>query len=454
MKILYLDLSMGAAGDMLAAALYELLDDDDKKRFLETVNNAGIPDVKILPEKSVKCGITGTHMKVLVEGMEEACIHGEHGHSHDHHEEHGHEHTHSHHEEHEHEYGHSHHEEHEHSHDHHETHAHAHSHSSKADVEQIIGGLKLPDDVKKHAIEVYTLIAEAESHVHGADISDIHFHEVGTMDAIADVTSVCLLMDMLGPDRLEASYINTGGGHVHCAHGILPVPAPATAYILRDIPIYQGHILSELCTPTGAALLKHFADGFGSMPVMKISAAGYGMGKKDFEQANCVRAFMGEALEDSDAVKVSPGMKTGAGDETIIGLVCNVDDMTGESMGYAVDLLLKEGALEAYTIPVYMKKSRPGMELKVLCRNEDRDKMVRLIFKHTTTLGIRESLCRRYILDRRTEERETPYGPMRLKISEGYGILRKKWESDDIKDVADKQGVSVETVLNTISGGD
>ena len=423
MKTLYLDLSMGAAGDMLTAALYELLDEEGKKQFLNKINNAGIPGVEVVPEKSAKCGITGTHMKMLVNGMEETP----HDHGHDH----GHCHNHE---------GHDHHNE-KHAHEH--NHAHGeHTHTRLQDIEHIINDLNIPDEVKRNAIEVYTLIAEAESHAHGVPVSDIHFHEVGTMDAVADVTAVSLLLDMIAPDRIEASYINVGGGHVHCAHGILPVPAPATAYILRDVPVYQGHIMSELCTPTGAALLKHYVSEFGSMPVMKISAEGYGMGKKDFEQANCVRVFIGEMMS-SDPV-------SGPGDETITELICNVDDMTGESMGYAADALLKAGALEVYTVPAYMKKARPGMELKVLCRNEDADKMAELIFKHTTTIGIRESLHRRYTLTRRTEERDTQYGTVRLKVSEGYNTIRKKWEYDDIANVADKYGISVETVLNTL----
>ena len=477
MKTLYLDLSMGAAGDMLASALYELLNDEDKKRFVDTINRAGIPGVQIIPEESVKCGITGTHMKVLVDGHEEALSHhdhmhedhghdqGDHGHMHedhghdqgDHghmHEDHGHDHeNHGH----IHDHGHGHGEGHGHHHGEGHHGAHSHVHRSLHDIEHIINGLNIPDDVKKHAQEVYTLIAQAESHAHGMPVAEIHFHEVGTMDAVADVTAVSLLISMLAPDTTEASYINVGGGHVHCAHGILPVPAPATAYILRDVPVYQGHILSELCTPTGAALLKHYVTRFGSMPVMKIQAAGYGMGMKDFEQANCVRAFLGEPVSDNNDTagtcknRVSmDGTAEKEAEGTITELVCNVDDMTGESMGYAVDKLLKSGALEAYTVPVNMKKSRPGIELKVLCRNEDRDEMVRLIFKHTKTLGIRENVCNRYTLTRRIEERTTPYGTMRLKVSEGYGVLRKKWEYDDIACVAEKQGMSVEEVTGML----
>ena len=181
------------------------------------------------------------------------------------------------------------------------------------------------------------------------------------------------------------SPVHVGSGYVQCAHGILPVPAPATAYILRDVPIYGGRIKSELCTPTGAALLKHFATKFGDMPVMKTEAIGYGMGKKDFPIANCIRALLGETEECSD---------------TIVQLCCNLDDMTAEAIGFAEEQLFAAGALEVYTIPAQMKKSRPGILLSVLCQEKEKAKIIRLIFQHTTTLGIRENMSRRYILSR------------------------------------------------------
>ncbi len=265
MKTLYLDCGMGAAGDMLTAALTELLPDADA--FITELNSAGVPGVVIEKELSVKCGITGTHISVKINGEEE------HSNAHHHEEEHSHEH---------------HHEE-EHSHEH--EHTHAHHHSSMHEIEHIIGHLKVSDKVKKDVTAVYNLIAEAESNAHGIPVTDIHFHEVGTMDAIADVTAVCLLMERLAPERVIASPVHVGSGQVKCAHGILPVPAPATAFILKDVPIYGGKITGELCTPTGAALLKYFVDIFGDMPVMKTEKIGYGMGQKDFIAANCVRAF-------------------------------------------------------------------------------------------------------------------------------------------------------------------
>ena len=293
MRTLYLDCGMGAAGDMLTAALSELLPDQDA--FFEKMNALGIPGVHFEKEKTQKCGITGTHSKVTVNGEEEESL-DVHHHDHDHH--HDHEDHHHDHEDHHHDHDHYHdHEDHDHDHeDHHHDHDHAHGahhhHSSLHDIEHIVRDhLPVSDRVKDDAMAVYQLIAQAESAAHGVPVDQIHFHEVGTMDAVADITAVCMLMEELSVDQVIVSPVHVGSGKVRCAHGILPVPAPATAYILKDVPIYGGRIQGELCTPTGAALLKHFATKFGDMPVMKTKAIGYGMGKKDFEMANCVRAM-------------------------------------------------------------------------------------------------------------------------------------------------------------------
>ena len=398
MKTLYLDCGMGAAGDMLTAALLELL--PDREAFVDELNGLKIPGVTFSAEESVKCGIRGTRMSVKVDGAEESEEMHEHDHGHDHH--------------------------HEHTHDH--GHGHTHHHSSMHDIGHIVSGLAVSEKVKADVMAVYSLIAEAESHAHGRPVTEIHFHEVGTMDAVADVTAVCLLMERLAPDRVVVSPVNTGSGQVRCAHGILPVPAPATAFILRGVPAYGGDIKSELCTPTGAALLRHFATEFGDMPVMRTSAIGYGMGKKDFPAANCIRALLGE---------------TDGADDVVVELSCNVDDMTGEAAGFAVEQLLAEGALEAYTLPAQMKKSRPGMLLSVMCREQDRDRMIRLIFTHTTTLGVRENISRRYTLARRQETVETRYGAVRKKVSEGYGVTRMKYEYEDLARIARENGLSL-----------
>lgn len=389
MKTLYLDCGMGAAGDMLTAALLELLPDPDG--FIAELNAVGIPGVTIEKEQVSKCGIGGTHIAVKINGVEED--EAAHGHHHD---------------------------------------EHHHHHGGMHDIKHIVHHLSVPERVRKDVLGVYTLIAEAESHAHGVPVTDIHFHEVGTMDAVADVTAVCLLMDRIAPDQVIASPVHVGSGQVQCAHGILPVPAPATAYILRDVPIYGGGIRGELCTPTGAALLKYFVTEFGDMPVMKMTAIGYGMGKKDFPAANCVRAMLGE---------------TESAGDIILELNCNVDDMTGEAVGFAMEALFAAGALDVYTVPIGMKKSRPGTLFCVMCRPEDREKMVKLLFRHTTTIGIREKAYKRYTLDRSMETVRTPYGEVRSKISTGYGVTRQKYEYEDLARAARENDLSVSQIL-------
>lgn len=424
MRTLYLDCGMGAAGDMLMAALLELCP-EKKEAFLARMNALGLPGVTVEAEPSVKCGITGTHMKVTVFGDEEesadvkdgisfsenAGIHG-HGHVH---EESGHEHGHHH------GHGHSH------------GGAGRHHHADMAGISHIISHLDLPETVRENMTAVYALIAEAEAHAHGKPVDEIHFHEVGTADAIADIAGVCLLMYELGVEQVFASPVHVGSGHVHCAHGILPVPAPATAHILQGVPVYSTEVRGELCTPTGAALLKHFVKEFREMPVMTLQRTGYGMGKKEFERANCVRAMLGETAE--------------SGSE-IIELSCNLDDMTPELIGFAQEALFQAGALEVYTVPAGMKKSRPGTLLTCMCRLEDREAMVGLLFRHTTTLGIREHVTRRYTLKRKVTEIPTPYGPVRQKLSEGYGVRRCKLEYEDLARIAREQGMSIEEVRN------
>lgn len=415
MKTLYLDCGMGAAGDMLTAALIELLPNPDE--FIQKLNRLTIPGVQFQKEKAVKCGITGTHISVLVNGTEESEEMYAHGHKHDH--EHSHEHSH----------------EHNHDHSHEHNREHAHHHSGMCDIEHIISNLNLSSKVREDILAVYGLIAEAEGHVHGQPMTEIHFHEVGTMDAVADVTAVCMLMDELSPDEVIVSPVHVGSGQVKCAHGILPVPAPATAYILRDVPIYGGSIQGELCTPTGAALLKHFAARFGDMPVMKTQTIGYGMGKKDFSRANCVRAMLGETADRTD---------------TVSELSCNVDDMTAEAVGFAMERLFEGGAYEVYTIPIGMKKSRPGILIRVICAEADKEKMVGLLFKHTSTIGVRETVMQRYVLERKTETVQTPYGEVRRKVSSGYGTSRIKYEYDDLTCIAKEQNMSLDEVRKRV----
>lgn len=488
MKLLYLDCGMGAAGDMLGAALAELLPDDARDAFTSELNAAGIPGVHVSLDPSVKCGITGTHLTVTVNGTEEK--EGGHSHSHEHsHHDHQHDHAHDHSYSHDHHHDHSH--EHSHSHDHH----HDHSHRSLHDIHHIIDDLKLPEAVRTDILAVYRLIAEAESKAHDKPVSEIHFHEVGTMDAIADIASVCLLLHKLAPDQIIASPIHVGSGQVKCAHGILPVPAPATAYILKDIPIYSGSIQGELCTPTGAALLKHFVTRFDQMPLMTPASTGYGMGAKDFPAANCVRAILGESFAENQpeqpacipaapasatapastatpAPAAAPASEEAATTETICELSCNVDDMTGEDIAFAIETFLQNGALDAFTVPCTMKKGRPGVLVTVLCKDPDQKQMTKLILQHTTTLGVRSAEKKRWILSRTESETVIPDDMLanvtspdmpaeskahelkttgndctiRSKTSTGFGITRNKYEHDDLEKIARTYGLTLAQV--------
>ena len=403
MTTLFLDCGMGAAGDMLTAALLELL--PEREEFLAELNRLGIPGVSFSAEESEKCGIRGTRMIVKVNGGEESAEMHAHGTDHAHGSDHGGE--------------------------------HAHAHSGLHDIERVAESLPVSDRVKADLLAVYSQIAEAESHVHGVPVTEVHFHEVGAMDAAADITAVCMLMDRLRPGRVVVSPVSVGSGQVQCAHGILPVPAPATAFLLRGAPIRGGEFSGELCTPTGAALLTHFATEFGELPEMKVERIGYGMGKKDFPAANCVRAFLGETEESGD---------------TVSELVCNLDDMTPEAIGFAQESLYAAGALEVFTVPAQMKKTRPGHLLTVLCRETDKEKMIRQVFRYTSTLGIRETVCRRYTLSRSEETVMTRFGPVRVKRSEGYGTQKEKYEYEDVARLARDNKMNLEEVFSSITG--
>ena len=303
------------------------------------------------------------------------------------------------------------------------------------DIEALIESLPVSERVKSDVKAVYALIADAESRVHGRPVQDIHFHEVGTMDAVADVTAVCLLMEKLDPDEVVASPVHVGSGFVRCAHGTLPVPAPATALLLEGVPTFGGQVRGELCTPTGAALLRHFVTRFGDRPVMRVGAIGYGMGKKDFEYANCVRAFLGE----------SEGRR-----EQITRLDCNLDDMTGEDLGFAMERLFEAGARDVYTQSIGMKKNRPGVLLSLICMPEDADRLAEVMMKHTTTLGIRRQDMTRYALKRHVTCVDTPCGSVRVKKVGGMGVEREKPEYDDIAAIAREKGLSLRQVREAL----
>lgn len=420
MKTLYLECNMGAAGDMLMAALYELLPQAQKDAFLDAMNRL-FPGVTVTPRSAVTCGIAGTRMEVLVHGREEhshdvalgTAQNAVHDHSHEHHD-HEHDHEHS----------------HEHGHEHH------HHHASPADIAAILAGLDVPEAVKSNAKAVYDRIAAAEVKAHGVPVTEIHFHEVGTLDAVADVTGVCLAMHLLSPDQVSASPIHVGSGQVRCAHGIMPVPAPATANLLTGIPTYGGEIRGELCTPTGAALLAHFCGSFGPQPAMKVAAVGIGAGTKEFPAANCVRAFLGETEE--------------SGREDVSELVCHIDDMTAEALTFAGERLLDAGALDVSTAPITMKKGRAAWALTVLCRPADEERLAKAVLRETSTLGVRVRRCERYVLSPSVRTVETAYGPMSVKVGRGFGIRREKPEYRDVARVAREQDLPFQLVWEDV----
>lgn len=393
MKSLYIECRVGVAGDMLTASLLEHV---NKEEFVKKINSLNVPGVSFEVERIKKSSIEGNKVHVVINGTEEGLESKEHNH-----------------------------------------HSH-HTHTSLEDVSVLINAMDLSDKVKNDAINVYNLIANAESRVHGTSVKDIHFHEVGTIDAVVDVVSVCLLMEMISPAKVISSPINVGSGTVRCAHGILPVPAPATAVLLEEVPMYtDDDINTELCTPTGAALVKYFADEFGNIPVMKLQSTGYGFGTKEFDKPNCVRTFLGEE-------------NTSDCSDKVVELKCNIDDMSGEDMGFCIDKLLEEGALDVFTTPIYMKKNRPGVLLTVICREDSKKKLVEQIFQYTTTIGIREAIYDRYILDREEEIRKTEYGDVRIKKVKGYGVSREKIEYEDIKRLANDNSKSPKEIRDKL----
>ncbi len=461
MKTLYLECKMGCAGDMLMGALSELI---DQAEFLQKMNTLGLEGIEFQTLPSKKCGILGTHIQVKVNGQEEVSLSDhealfqyhienitddEMHHILDHIEEiegisnvqyTSHTLTYV------------------YDHNHGESasskiyeivtshypnatiHDEGHTHHSDTtgmhlkDINGIIESLSVSDKVKTDAKNVYQILAEAESKVHGTSIDHIHFHEVGTLDALADIVGNCILFEMIDADRIICSSVAVGNGMVKCAHGVLQVPTPATANILMGIPTYSGKMNGELCTPTGAALLKYFVNSFDTQPTLKVHKIGYGMGKKDFPAANCVRAFLGEMDDDGEVCE----------------LTCNIDDMTAEEIGFAYDVLFANNALDVYVTPVHMKKNRPGYVFTCMCKISDKDKMIELMFKHLTTLGIRESTCIRHALDRSVEELDTSLGKVRIKKSSGYHTKREKLEYEDLAKIARETNQSIGEVRKEI----
>lgn len=395
MKTLYLSCAMGASGNMLLGAFLDLL--EDPEAGLAGLGALGIPGV--LYHRQRKEGPGGGNLITVT-------VHG---------------------------------------HDEDEPHEHHHG-SSLQEILKMIRGLRAPTAVLERAEKVYRSIAEAEAKVHGTTPSEVHFHEVGSLDAVADVVGVCWLLDRLHPEKVIASPIHVGSGTVRCAHGMLPVPAPATAELLSGIPWYMGDIAAELCTPTGAALLREIVCSFGTMPPMQVERIGYGYGSKTFSRPNCLQAILGETEEQN----VSNDRCDKLGDETVYEVRCNVDDMTGEELAFARERLEESGVLDMTVLPAMMKKNRPGFLLLCLCREAQLPRTVGLLLRHTTTGGVRYAPWRRTVLDTSFETAETPFGPVRKKRYQGCGVDKEKAEYGDAAVAAVQAGVSLREVLKSL----
>ncbi|MEG2930386.1 MAG: nickel pincer cofactor biosynthesis protein LarC [Ruthenibacterium sp.] len=417
MSTLYLECNMGAAGDMLAAALYEVCDDAQKAEFLHAMQGLFPSQVTVVPQSVSVNGVAATHMAVTVNGCEEITYDMPAASS-----AHAQKFTEM-------------------------THANPHAHSAPGKIAARLDALVLPDAVKADVKAVYEGLASAESRAHGVPVSEIHFHEVGALDAVADVAAVCLLMHLLHPEAVLSSPIAMGSGTVQCAHGILPVPAPATALLLAGVPVWAGPERGELCTPTGAALLRHFVTHYGPMPGMTVEKIGCGAGQKRFATANLLRAFWGAAKVPDSAAPLC-GDSGSARDEAIAELSCNLDDATGEEIGFATQLLLDAGALDVFTAPIGMKKCRPAVLLTVLCRPAHAERMAALMLRHTPTLGVRRKDCARYTLPRERIAVDTPYGTVRVKAAAGGGADKAKPEYADVASAAVHAGVSFAAVRN------
>jgi uncharacterized protein (TIGR00299 family) protein len=395
---------MGAAGDMLMSALLELL--NNKIDFLKQINTLGFLNVKVKAKLIEKCGIFGTNISVNINKKQSHDIIKKNIN------------------------------------DTRQIYENFNLNINK--IENIINNLNVSQEVKNNSISIYQLIYKAESKIHRHQIKHIHLHELGSIDALIDIIGVCILIELINPKKIIVSPINVGNGFVSCKHGILPVPAPATANILKGVPIYSysnnGILYGELCTPTGAAIIKHFATSFKEMPKMYIKKIGYGMGAKNFEIANCVRAFLGE-VEEKKIKK----------NNTVIKLECNIDDMTGEAIGFVVNLLLKNGALDVFITPIQTKKTRPAILLTCICNEHKSVFFIKLILQHTTTFGIRENTCNRYILKRKIFIKKTSYGNIRVKTGEGYGIKKSKNEYNDIIKIARLNNLSFNDVNDIIN---
>jgi pyridinium-3,5-bisthiocarboxylic acid mononucleotide nickel chelatase len=321
------------------------------------------------------------------------------------------------------------------------SHSHAHGHSrGLSEIRKIISAAEISESAKKTATAIFETLGAAEARIHDVPVESVHFHEVGAADAMVDIVCAAVASETLGVDEIVCSPLNVGGGTVKCAHGEFPVPAPATVELLKGVPVYSSGLQAELVTPTGAAIVKTLASRFAAFPEMKIEKSGYGAGSRDFPgHANVVRLTIGEAIATLAAKTAS---------ETIAVLEANLDDLNPQVFGYVMDRLLDEGALDAFAVPVQMKKNRPGALLTVLCKPNDADVLTQIIFAETTTLGVRRREEVRRTLARRWENVRTPWGEVRIKIASMNGtVTNYAPEYEDCRRLAAEHHVPLKQVM-------
>ena len=323
-------------------------------------------------------------------------------------------------------------------------HEHSHSHDHRrglTEIREIISAASISEGAKETAITIFEALGGAEAKIHNISLERVHFHEVGAVDAMVDIVCAAVGVEALAVDEIICSPLNVGGGTVKCAHGTFPIPAPATVELLADAPVYSTGIQAELVTPTGAAIVKTLVSRFAAFPEMRIEKSGYGAGSRDFPgHPNVVRLTTGEAISNTlDATTAS---------ETIAVLEANLDDLNPQVFGYVMDRLLEEGALDAFGMPVQMKKNRPGMLLTVLCRPGDASKLTQLIFTETTTLGVRRREEMRQTLARRWEDVGTRWGEVRIKIASMNGTVTNfAPEYEDCRLIAAQHHVPLKQVM-------
>jgi len=408
MTIAYFDCYNGISGDMTLGALVDAgLDVDDLRRGLAQLPLEGYE----LRARTVQRGSLHATLVSVVIGDHEHEHEHDHGHDHDH--DHGHDHDHDHDHEHEHE------------HEDEEEDDHSHEGGGLKEILDVLERADLPARAKARARAAFERIAAAEAEVHRRPVEHIHFHEVGSIDAIIDVTGAMLGIELLGIERVFASPLAVGQGKVKCSHGLLPVPAPATALLLRGVPIYSGGINFELTTPTGAAIITTLAERFGPMPLLRTRAIGYGAGQREIEgHANCLRLFVGDEGA-APAASAAADLPACADRQVLYRIETEIDDMNPELFSALMERLFALGVLDAHWAAIQMKKNRPGVALEILTDLERRDAAAALLFRETSTFGLRILPVERYCLRRSFDTVETPYGPVRVKIGYwGEAILK------------------------------